>query len=227
MVLEVVPGEILVPDLGSDAVWQYTVAQDAALTEVGATTLPPGSGPRHAALGQGGKVYVVAELSLQVMELGSDCAEGAEGAARGVCRTADIPSTSTAAAGAGNSTFTSAAAIRVSRDQRFLYVSLRTEEDSDEEGSIAGFALGADGSLGELVGTWGSGGQQPRDFALVEVPGIGEVVVVANRRSSEVVVLDRDGATGALGELLAAAAVGSPASVLALEGAADMTSPFA
>ena len=124
MVLEVAPGEILVPDLGSDVVWQYTVAQDAALTEVGATTLPSGSGPRHAALGKGGKVYVVAELSLQVMELGSDCAEGAEGAARGVCRTADIPST--AAGGAGNSTFTSAAAIRVSRDQKFLYVSLRT-----------------------------------------------------------------------------------------------------
>jgi 6-phosphogluconolactonase (cycloisomerase 2 family) len=207
-VLEVADGELLIPDLGSDAVYHYNVSQNGTLVWAGATTVPPGSGPRHGAAGPGGKVYVVAELALQLIELGSGCTLGAEGAARGVCSTKNVTATFL------NSTFTSGAAVRVSRDQKFVYMSLREEEGTPDLGGIVGFPLTANGSLGESIGTWSSGGQHPRDFNLVEIPGFKEVFVIANLRSNSVLVFDRDAGTGVLGKQLASAVVNSPVSVL-------------
>ena len=211
MILQTGPDEIIVTDVGTDAVYQYSVAQDGSLTETGVTTLPADSGPRHAALGKGDKVYVAAEKTLQIMELSSNCTEGAEGTARGICGFKQLTET------LNGTTFQNIAAIRVSKDQGFVYASLR--EDADGAfGGIAGLKLSADGSLGDPVATSTSGGKTPRDMNLVDVPGFKEVFVVANRKSDTVVVFDRDETTGEVGGQLASASVNTPASILALGG---------
>ena len=209
MILQTAVDEIVVTDVGTDAVYQYSVAEDGSLTETGVTTLPAGSGPRHAALGMGGKVYVAAEKVLQIVELGSDCTEGAEGTARGICGFKQLTETM------NGTTFQNIAAIRVSKDQEFVYASLR-EDAEGEFGGIAGLQLSANGSLGDPLATAESGGKTPRDMNLVDVPGFKEVFVVANRKSDTVVVFDRDEATGEVGSQLASAAVNTPTSVLPL-----------
>jgi Lactonase, 7-bladed beta-propeller len=102
-------------------------------------------------------------------------------------------------------------------------MSLRENDTTPDLGGIVGFALTEAGGLGELVGTWSSGGKHPRDFNLVEVPGFKEVFVVANLNSNNVVVFDRDSGTGAVGKQLASAEVNSPVSVLAIGDVDDLS----
>lgn len=225
MILETGGAEIVVPVLGTDVVYQYDVAMDGTLTMTGTTTVEAGSGPRHVALGPEGKVYVAAEASLQIIELGKDCAEGAEGAARGVCGFVQLPPA------VNGTTFWTGAAIRVSKDGGFVYMSLREDGDGPW-GAIAGVKLGPDGALGDLIDIWQSGGNTPRDFVLVDIPGFKEVFVVANRKGNEVSVLDRDEVTGAVGAELATAEVQTPTNILVLAGAtgvaaANATAPAA
>ena len=62
----VAPGgqHLLVADLGTDEIRRYRIQDDGLLTEDGvAATLPTGTGPRHMALGPGGHLYLVGELS--------------------------------------------------------------------------------------------------------------------------------------------------------------------
>lgn len=210
-ILEIEDGTLLICDLGTDSVYRYRVSPDGALTAAGFTKVAAGSGPRHAAKGPNGKVYVVAELTVQLLELGSNCTEGSQGGAAGVCNTVDLPKS------AGASNFTSGAAVRVSEDNKYVYVSLRAEEDSTSPGAIVGYEIGADGAIGELVGTWVTGGPKPRDFNLVKVPGIaGELIVVGNRKADAVEVFERNVATGVMGEMIASLPVASPTSILAL-----------
>jgi len=63
---------LLVCDLGTDEVVLYSLPMEesASVIELGAWSLPPGSGPRHAALSvDGQQIYVVAELSNEVFRL--------------------------------------------------------------------------------------------------------------------------------------------------------------
>lgn len=219
-ILETGGGEIVVPILKLDIVEQYAVAADGMMTQTGTTAVAAGSGPRHVALGPNGKVYIAAEGSLQIIELGPDCAEGAEGAARGVCGFVQLP------AMWEGITWWTGAAIRVSKDNGFVYMSLREDGDG-AMGAIAGVKLMPDGSLGPEATLWGSGGNTPRDFILAEVPGFKEVFIVANRKGNTVNVLDRDPTTGAVGAELAAAVVQTPTSILVLDGGAGAAAPAA
>jgi|HubBroStandDraft_2_1064218.scaffolds.fasta_scaffold220841_1 6-phosphogluconolactonase len=58
--------ELLVTDLGADAIYRYRLGDDGTLTRIGVVAAPPGSGPRHV-LRIGGRYYVTAELSGQVL----------------------------------------------------------------------------------------------------------------------------------------------------------------
>lgn len=68
--------EVLVVDLGVDAVRRYSVGADGVLAWAGlAAELPPGTGPRHLALSpDGSRCYVVGELdvTLHVLERSGD-----------------------------------------------------------------------------------------------------------------------------------------------------------
>jgi len=60
------PDELLVTDLGGDAIYRYRLSADGKLTLSGVMVAPPGSGPRHV-LPVGDRYYVTAELSAQVL----------------------------------------------------------------------------------------------------------------------------------------------------------------
>jgi 6-phosphogluconolactonase len=75
--------EVLVTDLGGDAIYTYQLTQDGTLTQNGVLVAPRGSGPRHV-LAVGGRYYATAELSGQVLVY--DAAEHLAGAAAASAR---------------------------------------------------------------------------------------------------------------------------------------------
>ena len=174
--------EVLVVDLGVDAVRRYTVAADGTVAAAGlAAELPPGTGPRHLALSpDGSRCYVVGELDvtlhvleragdeyvpLQVLSLAGDRAERRE-----------------------HGWYLSdeerllASHVELLGDR--LLVGVRADDRLEE------FRVAADGTLTPAathpLGGW------PRHFATV-----GEHVVVAGQSSHEVEVLGPDGARSA------------------------------
>ncbi|WP_345509238.1 lactonase family protein [Phytohabitans houttuyneae] len=165
-----VGGAILVVDLGTDAVYRYSL-------EVGTGRLVPvgpkihvraGSGPRHIARHPDGlRAYLVGELDATVTAYDIDGLAGAlheRGRVASTRLTGGQPSE-----------------IAVSADGRFLYVANRGPD------TVSVFTLDADppSYLAEVP----TGGKWPRHFALV-----GEHLYVANERSHAVVGfhLDRD-----------------------------------
>lgn len=65
-----VAGELLVADLGADAVIRYVLGADGTLTEVARVGLPPGSGPRHAVIQPDGEhLFVLNELASTIAVL--------------------------------------------------------------------------------------------------------------------------------------------------------------
>jgi len=64
-------GELLVTDLGGDAIYRYRLTPQGKLMQEGVVPAPPGSGPRHL-LSVGDRTYVTAELTGQVLVYGAD-----------------------------------------------------------------------------------------------------------------------------------------------------------
>jgi 6-phosphogluconolactonase len=64
-------GELLVTDLGGDAIYRYRLTPDGKLMQLGVIPAPPGSGPRHM-LTVGDHMYVTAELTGQVLVYDAD-----------------------------------------------------------------------------------------------------------------------------------------------------------
>lgn len=62
---------LLVIDLGGDTIYRYHLTEDGHLELRGTVDAPAGSGPRHA-LGVGGRFFVTAELSGQVLVYDAD-----------------------------------------------------------------------------------------------------------------------------------------------------------
>lgn len=63
--------ELLVTDLGGDAIYRYRLTPDGKLMQEGVIPAPPGSGPRHL-LKVGDRTYVTAELTGQVLVYDAD-----------------------------------------------------------------------------------------------------------------------------------------------------------
>lgn len=198
----------LVPDLGSDRVWLYKIGRRGKLTRYNGIALKKGDGPRHMAPGKGRNLYVVNELSNTVTRI-NGCTRKFLGK---ICeRKLLLPN-----GGHKDTTQTSSAAIRISRDKKFLYASLRPDK---QHGIIAAFALDKDGAIGKRVGIYSTRGEHPRDFYIVENgPGCESYIVVANMNSNKLVAIKRDRITGKLYDdhLVHTLIVNTPTSVLEL-----------
>jgi 6-phosphogluconolactonase (cycloisomerase 2 family) len=203
---------ILAPDLGADLVRIYTWdRRTLALTALPPLVAAPGSGPRHLAFytpsGIPGSsptyLYLVGELAATVTGyavrytadglafdlLGAQATTGLQPLAR-----RNAP-----------------AEIHVSPDNRFLVISNRNDSS---------FALPADaGGRSDSFSTWRlceksgnltfhqlwpAGGSYPRHF---ETNAIGNLVAVGFQMSQAVAVLERDVATGLIGEPVARLAI--------------------
>lgn len=194
----IAPGgqHLLAADLGTDEIRRYRISRDGRLTEDGlAAVLPPGTGPRHMAVGPGGHVYVVGELdvTLHVLRWTADRLEPVQ----------VLPACATSLR-TGHRVLP--AHVAVADD--WVLVSVRGSD------VIARFAVRDGGTRLVHESDLDAGGGWPRHFAVV-----GEWVVAALQNSDRVVsVRWRDpnvpGTQGRAGDIGAALSVPVPACVV-------------
>lgn len=198
---------VIVPDLGSDYVFYLGINRLGALSEKQRIEFLPGDGPRHAIAHSSGVIFVVNELSSTMTSLKPDD--------RGILsNTSRIDLLD-----AGFVQNATAAAIRLTDNENFLYVSVRPDSrDVRKIGIIVGFELDQNGNILRKLGEWSSLGVHPRDFNLVENIDVNftcrSYVVVANRDSDTVVFIERNQQTGHLLQPDFTLSVKSPSSVL-------------
>ena len=170
----------LAPDLGADRVFVYGF--DRATHKLAAGTAfvaPPGSGPRHLVFGADGHyVYLIDELTAEVMTLRWDAAHGKLALVQTLALNADdFKGTK------------SAAEIALARDGRFVYVANRSDN------TINVYAVDAAAGTLSLVQRAPTGGDVPWSFA---IHPSGHWLLVANQRSANLTVLRIDETSGKL-----------------------------
>jgi len=162
-------------DLGADRIISYNI-ENNILVPVSQFNSAPGSGPRHLVFNLEGKlVYCLNELNSTVDVL-SCSADGLE----------KIQTVSTLP---GNCTVAStASAVKLSADARFLYTSNRGHD------SIAVFGINNTGLLKQEA-VIPTDGKTPRDFA---IDNCGKFLLVCNQDSDNLTVFSIDQANGIL-----------------------------
>lgn len=169
---------VVVVDLGTDRIVTYTVGE-GKLKEVASLAVRPGSGPRHLSFHPNGKfAYVMTELSNEIIVLAYD---GETGTFTELQYHSTLPEDFT--------DHSQGAAIHVSCDGRFVYVSNRGHN------SIAVFRIDENTGKVTLVEHVFTEGNWPRDFILD--PGE-QYIICANERSHNLVLYKRDQETGRL-----------------------------
>ncbi|WP_414908109.1 lactonase family protein [Pseudomonas sp. IT-P253] len=173
-------------DLGADRIfiYRFNPKGNPELPLTAATPasvqLPPGSGPRHLLFSADGKhAWLTMEMSAQVAVF--DYQDGTLKPTQMVDLAAGQPSSDKAAA-----------ALHASADGRFLYVSNRGTANQ-----LLVFAIDpANGHLKELQRR-SVEGDHPREFSLDPT---GKFLLIANQKSNQIVVVERDAKTGLLGK---------------------------
>lgn len=171
-------GRLVVCDLGLDQIFTYSISSDLRFQLVASLTLPAGFGPRHIRFNRNQNIaYAVGELSSEIASLKYDPKTGSF---QIINITPTIPANWTAHNGA--------AAIRISADNRYLYVSNRGYN------SIAVFEIQDTGNL-NLIQNVDSAGDFPWDLNFSNDENF---ILVANQRSDNLSVFVRDEDTGLL-----------------------------
>lgn len=166
-------------DLGADKVYILDITDEGIFHLVSTYHAGTGFGPRHIRFSPDGKhAYLLGELSslLSVMAYNQELGEFTL-----VQTTSTIPSDWTKHNGA--------AAIRMSKDGRFVYTTNRGHN------SIAVWAINQATGKVDLIQTISTEGDFPRDFNLNPSE---EFLVAANQNTDNVSVYRRDAATGKL-----------------------------
>lgn len=180
------PAAFMAVDLGIDRVIHYKWnSEEQQLLEVARTATTPGAGPRHLVFHPQGKwMYVLNELNhtIEVFQY-KDVRQAFE--------RQQIISTLPA----GSTGVSYPAAIKVHPTGKFLYASNRGS--TEEENSIAIFAV--DTTTGKLAwqGVAHTGGNFPRDFALSPS---GRYLLAANQNSDNILIFAIDPADGGLSQ---------------------------
>jgi len=172
---------VLANDLGLDKVFIYKYNPGAAheiLTLKGSVDVKKGSGPRHLTFSKDGKfVYLIQELDATLTTFSFDT-------------TGNLKLLSEKSILAkGFTGGTGAAAIKISPDGKFLYVTDRVDANN-----ITVYKILKNGGL-ELVEQVETLGKGPRDFA---IDPTGNYLLVGNQHTNEISIFKRDKATGKL-----------------------------
>lgn len=172
-------GRLAVCDLGTDRVYTYDVSDEGKLTEVAVYVAKDGTGPRHLAFHPNEKVaYLFGELDSTLVVLTYDAATGQF---TEVQKISTLPEEFDA--------FNGGAAIRVTSDGRFLYLSNRGHD------SIAVFSLDEEGTKATFIEHVPTEGKIPRDFAIDPSENF---LVVANQDSDNLTLFARNAQNGTL-----------------------------
>lgn len=169
----------LVVNLGGDRIDTYCIDDNRAVL-VASYQTRPGMGPRHMVFGPDSKyAYLMGELDSTVEVLAYD---DVKGILRHVNRVSSLP--------VGSESFTgnSGAAIKVSKiknkaGKHNLYVSNRGHD------SLSVYELGDEGGI-RFLQNIGSGGKNPRDFALSPDE---KFILVGHQDSNDIVLFERLG----------------------------------
>ena len=172
---------LLVPDLGTDKVYQYSIngsqKQILVPSNIPFLAVKPGGGPRHIDIHPNGKyAYLVLELDGSVMAL--DYHDGKLTSKQTISMVTP-----------GFKGRLSGADIHVSTDGKFLYASNRG--DANE---IAIYSINKKGKL-SLINRQPVLGKMPRNFV---IDPTGKFLLVANQVTNEIIIFKRDHKTGLL-----------------------------
>lgn len=183
-------------DLGADKIFVYRYDPKAnhelPLTpaDPASVALPPGSGPRHLLFSADGKhAWLTTEMSAQVAVF--DYADGKLTQTQLVDFAAGQPVSDKAGA-----------ALHASRDGKFLYVSNRGTANQI-------IVFGVDPVTAHLTELQRRSveGDHPREFSL---DPSGKFLLIANQKSNEIVVVERDPKTGLLGKTVQKLPIDAP-----------------
>lgn len=164
-------------DLGNDQVYTYDVDENGKLSECAVYHSEAGAGPRHIVFHPNHQLaYLFCELNSTIEVLSYD-----NGTFKQIETISTLPNDYHDANGG--------AAIRISKDGRFLYASNRGHD------SIAVFAIQDAGKHLELIQHISSEGKFPRDFSLDATE---KFVILANQNSDNLTLYARDSETGLL-----------------------------
>lgn len=189
---------VYVPDLGRNLVLNYEMNSNSGNcfpnpSQKEGLSLP--GGPRHMVFNSNGQyAYVISELSSQVYVLYIDQQNG---------KLSIVSQISTLPSGV---TFGSSAAIRISNDQKYLYVSNRANVNS-----ITAFKIEFSGSKLALIGSYSIDGNGPRDFIVVN-----DYLVVLHQNSHTVATFRIQG-DGSLSKTFGPIEVTSPLTAIAIQ----------
>ncbi|UBH12782.1 lactonase family protein [Macrococcus armenti] len=169
-------GYAVAVDLGTDEVITFTFGEDG-FKQVGVLNVEPGMGPRHLVFHENGKyAYLFTELSNEVVVLSYS-----DGKFDMLEKYSALPEDFT-----GHS---QGAAVRMSHDQQFVYVSNRGHQ------SIAVFKVLGEGEALECVEIVATQGDWPRDF---NIDASDTYLVCAHERDGVLSLFERDKQTGRL-----------------------------
>ena len=170
---------LAVCDLGNDTVYTYDVDNNGKLTEVAKFKAQPGTGPRHLVFHPNNETaYLFGELSNEVVVLSYHSATG-EFTEEQVIST--LPE--------GFNEFNGGAAIRVSKDGKFLYASNRGHN------SLVAYKIADDSKSIEVIQHISVEGDFPRDFDITPDQNF---VIVANQNTYNLTLYSRHTETGIL-----------------------------
>ncbi len=171
----------VVADLGADRMHVFEIAGSPIKVKPANpafASAPAGAGPRHSVFSLDGRfLYVVNELTSSLSTYSFDTTKGALKVLHTV-----------SALPAGFKGESSAAAVRIAPDGRFVYTSNRGHD------SIAVFTLQKPDEP-HLIANTPSGGNNPRDF---NIDLTGKWLLAANQDSNNILVFPRDPQTGLL-----------------------------
>ncbi|TDX11598.1 6-phosphogluconolactonase [Flavobacterium sp. S87F.05.LMB.W.Kidney.N] len=170
---------VLSNDLGLDKVFIYKYNPNSTnemLTLKGSVDVKKGSGPRHLTFSKDGKfVYLVQELDGTLTTFSYD----KTGNLKLIAETSILPKGFTGGTGA--------AAIKISPDGNFLYVSDRVDANS-----ISVYKILKTGAI-ELVEQQSTLGKGPRDFA---IDPTGNYLLVGHQYTNDIIIFKRNKTTG-------------------------------
>lgn len=166
-------------DLGNDTVYTYDVSTEGKLTEVAQFSAEPGVGPRHMVFHPNNQVaYLFGELSSEVIVLSYSPETGAFTQQQVISTLPD-----------SYSEFNGGAAIRISKDGKFLYASNRGHN------SLVVYNVSEDGLTLSLIQHISVEGDFPRDF---DITPDQQFVCVANQNTDNLTLFERDDISGKL-----------------------------
>jgi len=183
---------ILVTDLGIDKIMVYQMGADRNGLDVKlkqAVALPPGSGPRHIAVHAETKyAYVLNELTGTITMM-----RYYNGHLEPLCTYSALPKEFKG--------IPSAAAIRISADGKFIYISERGDD------SISVLRFGSENETLEIIGRHKTMGKTPRD---INFDPTGNWLLAANQDSDSIAIFKVDKNTGMINPVHLAENIKSP-----------------